>query len=524
MNKVVGAIFLSVLLGFSCLLAWYSLTEGYIWGGDFSQYIMQAQSVWQGEISNFLQMNRFAIEESTYQVGPIAYPWGFPVLLAPFYAFFGLDMLALKSINIGFHMIFLILIWFGFRRYHSCFWLAILVCLFAFNPFFLYFMNSISSDIPFLVLSTISVLLIGRVIIQRSILFSNTSDQLLLGVIIAISFFLRTQGLLILAALGVAQFIKVLKNTMELQKGGSEAITEANDSLLRRFICESSILWTFILPYVSFLSVTLLWRSILPEGGSSHISLLSESSVRLIINQLKYYFVLPAEFFTGLPAAQIIYGASIPLAIIGMFKRRESDYHIIIYCVMTICLLIVWPRNEGLRFLFPLLPFYVSFALTGLEKCIHVDHGSWSVFGKMVALIPVIVIIVFFFKSSLMNAYKNIVNKRIVYSGPFQPTATEVFSFISSNTEPNSIIVFRKPRIMRLLTNRQSILIDQVDKLMRGDYLCISKNAGTSYQLGNKEVEILRENGRIHLVFQNKGFELYQITNRRSIGYNSTQK
>ena len=516
MNKVVGVIFLFMVLGFSCLLAWYSLTKGYNWGGDFSQNIMQAQSVWRGEISIFLQMNRFTMEQSTYQVGPIAYPWGFPVLLAPFYAFFGLDMVALKSINIGFYMIFLILIWFGFRRYHSFFWLAILACLFAFNPFLLNFMNSISSDIPFLVFSTISVLLIGRVIIQKSIFFSNISDQLLLGVLIAISFFIRTQGLLILAALGITQFIEVVKNTMAIKKGNPEAITKSNESLLRRFICESSKSWQFILPHVSFLIVTLLWRIILPEGGSSHISLLSESSVGLMINQMKYYFVLPAEFFAGVPAARIVYGASIPLAIIGMSKRRESDYHIFIYCAITILLLIVWPRNDGLRFLFPLLPFYVSFALTGLEKSIHVDHGAWSVFGKTVAVIPVIVIIVFFFRFSLMNAYKNIVNKRIVYSGPFHPTSTEVFSFISSNTEPNSIIMFRKPRIMRLLANRQSILIDQVAKLPRGDYLCISKNAGTSYQLGNKDVETLRENGRIHLVFQNKDFELYQITNRRS--------
>jgi hypothetical protein len=239
---------------------------------------------------------------------------------------------------------------------------------------------------------------------------------------------------------------------------------------------------------------------------------------------MKYYFVLPAEFFAGVPAAKIVYGASIPLAIIGMSKRRESDYHIIIYCAMTILLLIVWPRNEGLRFLFPLLPFYISFTLTGLEKCIHVNHGLWSVFGKMVAVIPVIVILVFFFRSSLMNAYKNIVNKRIVYSGPFYPTSNDIFSFISSNTEPGSIIVFRKPRIMRLLANRQSILIDQVDKLMRGDYLCISKNAGTSYQLGNSDIETLREIGRINLVYQNINFALYQINNLRSTDYNSYQK
>ncbi len=150
MNKVIIAIFFSMLLVVSCLLSWYGLTEGHNWGGDFSAYIMQAQSVWHGKINQFFQTNRFTIEESTYRIGPIAYPWGFPVLLAPFYAVFGLNMLALKSLNIGFYLILLTLLWSGFSRYHSYFWRFILVGFFAFNPYFLQFMNNILSDIPFI--------------------------------------------------------------------------------------------------------------------------------------------------------------------------------------------------------------------------------------------------------------------------------------------------------------------------------------------------------------------------------------
>jgi hypothetical protein len=68
-------------LGSSCFLSWNRLTEGHVWDGDFAEYVMQGESVWQGEISAFLQRNRFAMEESTYQVGPVAYPWGFPEVL-----------------------------------------------------------------------------------------------------------------------------------------------------------------------------------------------------------------------------------------------------------------------------------------------------------------------------------------------------------------------------------------------------------------------------------------------------------
>ncbi len=516
LNKVVRAIFFPVLLGATCLLAWYSLTEGHNWGGDFSAYIMQAQSVWQGKPSEFLQTNRFTIEESTRPIGPIAYPWGFPLLLAPFYAYFGLNMLALKSINIVCYLIFIISLWLGFRRYHSHFWRGILVCFIALNPYFLRFMNNVVSDIPFLVFSTFSVLLIGRVVIQRRRLVSKISDQLLLGVLIAISFFIRTQGILILAALVATQFISVVKSTIVQQRGETGAKTKANNILLRRFISRLSNSWVFILPHASFVIVTLLWQNVLPEGGSSHISHFNNLSLGLIKHHLLYYFNLPADFIASVPASQTLYGASIPLAIIGMFKRQDSDYHIIIYGVMTIFLLIVWPPTQGLRFLFPLLPFYVSFALTGLETCRDIRHGLLNVLWKIVIVCPVIIIIIFFLRFSIMNASENLVNQRMESSGPYLSTTKDVFSFISNNTETNDIIVFRKPRVMRLFTNRQSIMINQVDNLTKGDYLCISLHPNAYDQIGNNDVVSLHENGRIHLVYQNKDFQLYQIKNRWS--------
>ena len=316
---------------------------------------------------------------------------------------------------------------------------------------------------------------------------------------------------MILATLGVTQFIEVAKNKIAQNGGPARAITRANDSLLKRLIRRSSNLWIFILPHVSFLIVILLWRSVLPEGGSSHISIFEEVSYRLIISNLKYYLDLPATLFTGAFGEIVLYTATIPLTIIGIFKRRESDYHIFIYGVMTVLLLLVWPFKQGLRFLFPLLPFYLSFVLTGLEKCLNISHGPWKVLWKVVGLCPVFLILILFLKSSILNASENLVNHRIENTGPYLSTSTELFSFITNNTETNSIIVFRKPRVMRLFTNRKSIVIDQKDKLTRGDYLCISILLDASYQLRFNDLVSLAKNGRIHLIYRNKDFLLFQI-------------
>ena len=518
-KKALSATIFFILLGTACLLSWYGLTKDHDWGGDFSAYIMQAQSILKGNPSAFIQSNRFTIEESTYPIGPIAYPWGFPVLLVPFYAFFGLNMMALKSLNIICFLMFLASLWMGFRRYHSIFWRVILVCAFSLNPHFLGYMNYVMSDIPFLGFSTVSVILMGRVVIQKHIFVSKITDQLLLGVLIAISFFIRTQGILILATLGVTQLISVVKNAI-VQQRRTTGTKEAKKFLLRRFFNRSSDLWIFILPHVSFLIVTLIWRSVLPEGGASHFSHLNVSSLSLwrIIGHLTFYFELPGKFFVGVPASQTLYGASIPLAIVGMFKRRDSDYHFIIYGAMMIFLLIIWPIKLSLRILFPLLPFYISYAITGLETCRDTGHGLWNVLGKIVRVFPLIVILIFFLKVSIKNGSENIANQRMEKTGPYLSTSKELFSFISNNTETDSIIVFRKPRVLRMFTKRQSIMIKKNDmySLMKGDYLCISLDPDAYDQIGNREVALLGENGRIHLVYQNEDFQLYKIKKPRA--------
>jgi hypothetical protein len=48
-----------------------------------------------------------------------------------------------------------------------------------------------------------------------------------------------------------------------------------------------------------------------------------------------------------------------------------------------------------------------------------------------------------------------------------------MFSFIKSNTEKESTIVFFKPRLMRMMTNRKSLMITTKQDITRGDYLCL---------------------------------------------------
>ena len=74
--------FLPVILISALLLHLGSLDGGHNWGDDFASYIRQAECIVQGSWEPFLSQNRFTIEQSDIVPGPLAYPWGYPLLLA----------------------------------------------------------------------------------------------------------------------------------------------------------------------------------------------------------------------------------------------------------------------------------------------------------------------------------------------------------------------------------------------------------------------------------------------------------
>jgi hypothetical protein len=91
-----AAILLAVMLLTCALLGSSMLTRGHWWGDDFAAYIMQAKSILAGDMDAFVTANTFTVTQSSHQIGPAAYPWGYPLMLAPVYALIGLSPPALK--------------------------------------------------------------------------------------------------------------------------------------------------------------------------------------------------------------------------------------------------------------------------------------------------------------------------------------------------------------------------------------------------------------------------------------------
>src|SRR5574339_993480 len=132
-----SAVALLLMILISLLIGVSTLTRGHQWGDDFAWYILQAKSIVDGTTDEFMEESAFTNYQSTTHLGPLAYPWGYPLILAPVYAIKGIHPLALKLPGLFFFAGFLVCLYLFAKDRFSCTESLLFVSLFAFNPLLL---------------------------------------------------------------------------------------------------------------------------------------------------------------------------------------------------------------------------------------------------------------------------------------------------------------------------------------------------------------------------------------------------
>lgn len=484
-----SAMILALILLASALLGSSVLTRGHFWGDDFAAYIGQAQSILQGEMDRFVARNGFTVSQSSreegHQMGPAAYPWGFPLMLVPVYALAGLSPLALKMVGLLAYLGFLLVFFFLVRSRLPVAESLLSVSLFAFNPELLRFLDNILSDIPFLFLSTLAVLL-ADLYVHAPEARRRQALAALSGAAIFAAFFVRTQGVILLGSLLLFQGIRFLRQ--------SES---------RREIVMDSLIITAVFG--------VLWAAsslVFPSGQSSYLALYQDFSFHTFKGNLFSYSRLFREFFATLPAQSLFFAIFVVLFFIGLAARCKADLFFVLYAALYLLVLWTWPEWQGYRFLFPLLPFFVYFALQGMYVTLQRIGKDQSAVMQKGIYAYLLLIAAFFAYHAGWNAYANLRDGREI-NGPFDPFSIETYDFIKNNTPPESVIVFFKPRAMRLMTGRDALALTSCERIPEGDYLALSKKVGENLQIPPEQIEECSLS--LDKVFENRRFVVYQV-------------
>ena len=464
----------------SLIIGAATLRRGHEWGDDFASYIMQAESILSGTTEEFVEHNSFTIFESSTQIGPVAYPWGYPLLITPIYAIKGMSPLALKLPGLFFYAGFLICVYLLMKNRLTQTESLLAASLFAFNPLLIQFLDQILSDIPFLFFSTLALLLMvnGNK--------HGLRDYILIGCVIALAFFIRTTGILLLVSYIALESLMAWRDQETIKRSA----------------------WNIFIVGGTFGALWLTYALLFPGGGESYFAQYQDFQIQTAIGFIYQYFQIFNLFFGENVIWKTLYPILLTFFLIGAWKQRKQDVLLIIFFVLWLFLLITWPFWQGPRFIFPLLPIFIYFTFQGMKYILarlpekHTRAGQWVFHGFWLLTIG------FFLFTSAANAYVNLQNERTI-NGPFDPYSREVYDYIQEKTPADSVIIFFKPRAMRLMTGRDTIMSVECGRMLKGNYLVLSRKVGENQQIPPEEIDACHL--PLNEVMKNTRFIVYEI-------------
>jgi hypothetical protein len=474
-------LFVVVILSF--IMGAGTLRRGHEWGDDWAWYVLQAQSVLNGTTAEFIQTSAFTNNESTTYVGPLAYPWGYPLILAPAYALKGINPLALKIPTLVFYAGFLVCLYLLLKDRLSEAESLLIVSLFAFNPLLLQFLDQILSDIPFLFFSTLSLWFITKKG-QRS-----WQRNILIGVSIFLVTFLRATGIFLLGCFLIVEFFRLLVNRRDW-------------SIVKQIIVDSLIICG------SFLLLWIANSMLFPGGGNSYLSQYAGMSLETIRNMASAYFNAFGLFFGEAAGWKYLYFFLVVFFLIGAWTSWKEELFFLLFFGVWMIVHVAYPYWQGPRYIFPLLPIFIYLAFRGMKFVIqqfpekYVRTGDWAFYGFWSVLALV------FLVTSSLNAFINLQHDRAI-NGPFDPYSKEVYKYIQEETSPASVVIFFKPRVMRLMTGHNTIMSTECDRMYNGDYLVLSRKVGKNQQIPPEDIGAC--NLPLNEVLKNSRFIVYEI-------------
>ncbi len=475
-NILALIILLSIVIG-AC-----TLTRGHQWGDDFAWYIYQAKSLVTNTTGEFMQVSEFTNRQSTQHLGPLAYPWGYPLILAPVYALKGISPLALKLPALLFFAGFLICLYLLVKRYFTPAESLLFVALFAFNPLLLQFLDQILSDIPFLFFSTLSLLLM----VQEG--KRGLVHYALLGAAIFGTTIMRVTGVLLLGCFLIVEFFRLLKNRQE-RAAALEIIRNAF------IVC------------VVFAVLWVLNLLLFPSGGESYLSQYA-NLLETARTLAPVYFNVFSQFFGEAPSWRYLYYLVLVFFLWGAWERRKQETVFLLFFAFWLLVHVTYHWWQGPRYIFPLLPIFVYFAFQGMKAAVSRLPQAYRLTGQRTFYGFWLLLAGIFLFTSGRSAYVNLQNNRTI-NGPFDPYSMEVYSYIKEQTPADSVVIFFKPRVMIIMTDHLSIFSTECDRMLKGDYLVLSRKVGENQQMTPETIG--QCNLPLDQVLKNSRFIVYHI-------------
>jgi dolichyl-phosphate-mannose-protein mannosyltransferase len=453
-----------------------TVRQGHIWADDFAMYVHHAQNLVEGRPyadTGYIYNPSFPV------YGPKYYPPIFPLLLAPIYRIWGLNLIPMKLEQVLFLLLTLIAVYSYWKRDLGPRYTLALVAILGFAPAFWGAKDNVLSDLPFLFFFYLTALLV-RNTPRGSAGWWRWSAFIGLAIYLAIG--TRTVGIALVAGL-------VLYDVLRLRT-------------ITRLTAVSIVLCA---------AFVVLQPHIIATGRVGY--LYQAPTLHTIAGNIASYARALASFWVGSARnsfAYVVLALFAALVLAGFsFQWKRGFTFIEIALVPYLAAVILWPFPQGIRMVFPVVPWIGYLAVAGLKALSeklsrrHAPAAAWA-FLLLVTM-------------SYMQSYRK------VDFGPIRQTTglpefNQMCQAVRDNTAPQDAIIYFRARALSLYTGRPASSYDYLGgdvELWRWAGTIHARYFITTNPFNNDDgflVRFVQSNApNLDLVYENANFKLYRI-------------
>ena len=459
-HPVLVGLGLALMVGAMAALMFASHRPGHWWGDDWALYIRQAQSLIDGNPGAVTADNEFTVSESLgAPFSPPLYPWGFPMILAPFVAVVGVDVDALAIVPVLSACVFACA-WFDLVRRRLDRAVAFISTpAIVLTPVLFSWTELIQSEWPFLAVTFAMLVAVDRSIESR-VLTDVTArwwPLVLLGVGAAAAFSVRREGLAMTAAIGGAQL----------------GLLTTGAPPMREWLRERVLVLRLLVPHLAALVTVYTLQFALPStlvpryDGTSirNTYRFSERHFRHVADIIglkrpwdQHVTVLGSETL-GLAAMWFVLISMLVGVATAVTLHRRRDLHLVVYGLVAFAIGGSF-RSAINRYMTTVGPIVLLLALVGLATVLGYRRRGVGLTAAFVVCAAIATGNIANVNLRVESAERTAAAGAIEF-GPTHPSAVEMFDAVIANSGPDDVVAGPKARALTLMTDRRSIQVDQ---------------------------------------------------------------
>jgi hypothetical protein len=485
--------------------------RGHTTGDDWALYVRMAKSLFEGNIGDVISDNRFLFDHSTAVTPPI-YPWGWPLLLAPFVRVWGIDFERLKLVEVAVFAAWLVLYHGIVRRRAGRIVALALTAVFATSYVYLVYTDQLLTEYPHMLAVAIVIWWLDRVMARGRLTFAPTRDLVILGLLVVAAYNVRREGLMLLFAIAGAQLVDI-------------GATRSRGRLL------GALPWKKLLaPYLTFVGGALIAQfmlpsTLVPDNGNSR---------RFIITRLWSLDNEPtgprrAQYPTHLVAqlglreppvfGRWVIGLAAVGAIVACVRAPRRNVPLAVLCLTTMLVIGTHLRMVPRYYMqiTPLLVFFVAMLFLHVVRWVAglVTRHRLSLTAKRIAAVvaaaPFIWLAVYHATDlpRRIDAAQVFNDSGAVQRGPMQEQNQVAMDAIEKYTRPGDIVTYYRARTATLYTGRRALQTTSFDN-MAGNADWFMQNKTDNYSQVVATPAQLEASG-FQLVWENDNWRLWRI-------------